>query len=227
MAGITTFHKPTPLFHFLQNLNRCHIWHNHVIFLIKIYILAFFSFLLMGLFIKLNLKLYFRKTKTKRKKFQRSHYFSNNKINLAKQLIPISIYKLAIMYITYIALKTKLELKKNRHEEKSLNYKAYFLSPEHFQDTYEFNDNSIKYLQTCHCLSKLKISSFKTFYQFVLLLSGDIARNPGPTSYPCSKCSSGVRVGVFCTTCKMWIHKKCEGLSSSEMTRMSKLDWIN
>ena len=69
-----------------------------------------------------------------------------------------------------------------------------------------------------------EISSFKTLYQFVLLLSGDIALNPGPTSYPCSKCSSRVRVGVFCMTCKMWIHKKCEGLSSSEMTQMSKIE---
>ena len=127
------------------------------------------------------------------------------------------------MCIIYFAIKAKLEIKKNRHEEKRLNHKSYFLSPEHFQDAYEFNDNNIKYLQKWHCLSKLKISSFKTFYQFLLLLSGDIALNPGPTSYPCSKCSSGVRVGVFCTTCKMWIHKKCEGLSSSEMTQMSKI----
>ena len=59
-------------------------------------------------------------------------------------------------------------------------------------------------------------------YQTLLLLSGDIALNPEPTFFPCSKCSKGVRVGVLCTNCDTWIHKTCECLSSSQMTKLSK-----
>ena len=110
-----------------------------------------------------------------------------------------------------------------RPDVKRPNFKAYFLSPEYFNQIDHLNDNFMRHLQKWHCLSKLKLTYFKKFYQTLLLLSGDIALNPGPTSYPCSKYSKGVRVGVLCTNCDMWIHKKCEGLSSSEMTQMSKI----
>ena len=176
--GITTSHKTPPLLHFLQNQNECHIWHNFVLFLIKIYFLAFFIFLSIGLFIKFNLKLYFKKVKIKRKKRMPNH-FSKNKISLITQIISISICKLVLVCIIYLALKTKPELKTDRHEEKRLNYKAYFLSPEYFKDIYKINDNHMRHLLKWHCLSKLKLTSFKYFYQTLLLLSGDIALNQG------------------------------------------------
>jgi len=205
----------------MQNLNESHIWHNFVLFLVKIYFLAFFIFLSIGLFIKLNLKLYCKKVKIKRKKTM-PNYFSKNKISLTTQIISISICKLVLAYIIYLALKTKPELKTVRHKEKRLNYKAYFLSPEYFKDIYKIDENRMRHLLKWHCLSKLKLTSFKSFYQTLVLLSGDIALNPGPISYPCSKCSKGVRVGVLCMHCKLWIHKNCEGLSSSEITKLSK-----
>ena len=198
------------------------LWQNFVLLSIEQYLLAFsINFLSTSLFIKFNFRLYFKKAKTKRN-MQKSTYFSKIKFYLIKQLILISFCKLVLVYIIYFALKTKPGLKLIRPEVKRLNFKAYFLSPEYFKDIYQLNDDFMRHLHKWHCLSKLKLTSFKSFYQTLLLLSGDIALNPGPTSFPCSKCSKGVRVGVLCTNCDMWIHKTCEGLSSSQMTKLSK-----
>ena len=40
--------------------------------------------------------------------------------------------------------------------------------------------------------------------------------NPGPTNYPCSKCHLGVRSGILCTSCNLWIHARCEGLDRQQ-----------
>ena len=58
-----------------------------------------------------------------------------------------------------------------------------------------------KSLHEWYAMSKLKFKSYKSFFQILILLSGDIAMNPGPNSFPCSKCSNGVRAGVLCTNC--------------------------
>ena len=73
------------------------------------------------------------------------------------------------------------------------------------------------------CLSKMNYTKHKSFYKFLLLVSGDISLNPGPTKYPCAICDRGVRKGVFCTNCKMWVHQKCEGISNIEYRRLSKI----
>ena len=49
-------------------------------------------------------------------------------------------------------------------------------------------------------LSRLKCKNTSSFFRFLLLLSGDININPGPTNYPCTACKKAVRTkGVFCT----------------------------
>ena len=79
-------------------------------------------------------------------------------------------------------------------------------------------------LHELYAMSKLKLKSYESFFRFLFLLSGDIALNPGPTSnYPCSKCNKSVRAGIFCKTCNMWIHQKCEGLTNSELNTLSKI----
>ena len=54
----------------------------------------------------------------------------------------------------------------------------------------------------------------------LLLLAGDIERNPGPTGrrwkFPCGVCSAPVRRdqrGVQCEICGFWLHARCIGLS--------------
>jgi hypothetical protein len=60
-------------------------------------------------------------------------------------------------------------------------------------------------------LSRLKCKNHSSFFKFLLLLSGDININPGPTNYPCTTCNKAVRTkGVFCTQCGLWTHQKCE-----------------
>ena len=140
-----------------------------------------------------------------------------------KKLILISFCKILLVGIIYFALKnSEAKPKQFNVDEKILFKQAYFLSPEYYSDVSRINEQFTKHLLKWHCLSKLKLNSFDQFYQTLLLLSGDIALNPGPVSYPCSKCSKGVRAGaVLCTHCDMWIHRKCEGISITELKSLS------
>ena len=73
-------------------------------------------------------------------------------------------------------------------------------------------------------LSKLKCKNHGSFFMFLLLLSGDISLNPGPTNYPCSTCKKAVRTkGIFCTQCGLWTHQKCEQMSDNEYKRLLKI----
>ena len=69
----------------------------------------------------------------------------------------------------------------------------------------------------------MNYTKHKSFYKILLLISGDISLNPGPTKYPCTICDRGVRKGVYCTNCKMWVHQKCEDISNIEYRRLSKI----
>ena len=128
-----------------------------------------------------------------------------------------------LVCIIFLALKNpKAKSKEFRLDEKRISKLAYFLSPEYYTDIYKINNDFTKNLLKWQCLSKLKLTSFENFYQTLLLLSGDIALNPGPASYPCSKCSKGVGAGsVLCTHCDMWIHSKCEGISNTALKSLS------
>ena len=59
---------------------------------------------------------------------------------------------------------------------------------------FAFSNNTcmIESNMSLYALSKLKLRNHRSFFQHVLLLSGDINLHPGPIQYPCGKCS-----GVF------------------------------
>ena len=90
-------------------------------------------------------------------------------------------------------------------------------------DTYNYTKLQTKSLHEWYALSKIKFKNYKSFFQILILLSGDIAMNPGPVSYPCSKCNRGVRSGVLCTVCNLWIHTKCEGLNRTQLNCLLQL----
>ena len=102
-----------------------------------------------------------------------------------KTLILILFCKILLICIIFHALKNpKAKSKEFRIDKKRLSKQAYFLSPEYYKDIYKINDDFTKKLLKWQCLSKLKFTPFEIFYQTLLLLSGDIALNPGPVSYP-------------------------------------------
>ena len=172
--------------------------------------------------LKLNEKLYFHK-KTKR----HNKYFKFNNYSIAssfRKLILISFCKIVLAGIIYIALKNpEAQPKPIRFDNKIWN-KGYFLSIEYYEDIYLIKEQDFNHILKWHCLSKLKLKSFDKFYQTLLRLSGDIALNPGPVPYPCSKCQVNVgRDSILCTQCNMWIHRLCEGgLSKADLTSLSK-----
>jgi hypothetical protein len=65
----------------------------------------------------------------------------------------------------------------------------------------------------------------------LLILSGDIAQNPGPTKFPCGTCSKPVAKNhraVLCEVCNYWSHIKCAGILPKEYELLqSSMDaWI-
>ena len=73
----------------------------------------------------------------------------------------------------------------------------------------------------------------KTFSLHIIILSGDIQVNSGPTSiYPCGCCKLPVtwdhQRAVFCDNCKLWYHSECIELISSKINilQFSSVSWI-
>ena len=75
------------------------------------------------------------------------------------------------------------------------------------------------------------------WFLLLLLLSGDIEKNPGPvvgtihgtpstaTSDQCPTCAMSVNdddMGVACDLCHSWFHSKCQGISNQEYKKLSK-----
>ena len=59
---------------------------------------------------------------------------------------------------------------------------------------------------------------------WLILLAGDVERNPGPTKYPCTVCSRVVmskQQGVECTRCERWMHAGYGGISEAECKWLS------
>ena len=66
----------------------------------------------------------------------------------------------------------------------------------------------------------------KSCFIILLLLSGDIASNPGPVKFPCGICNKPVRKkstlgGIQCEDCIMWHHIKCIDLPVNEYNKLS------
>ncbi len=160
------------------------------------------------------------------KKAQTKIYKKTKNKDLLAQLFLLTIFKCIIIGIVLFAIKQKHE---SVHSPRKLVNKDYFLSLKYFGDTYHSMELQTKSLHEWYAMSKIKFKSYKSFFQFLILLSGDIAMNPGPTSYPCAKCNRGVGSGILCNTCNFWIHAKCEGLSRSQLNVLSRtgnLDFI-
>ena len=82
---------------------------------------------------------------------------------------------------------------------------------EHFAIAESTRTNCMKELSSLYALSKLKLYSKHCWYfQYLLLLSGDINLHPRPTQYLCSMCTRAVRKRVVCCVkCGLCVHKKC------------------
>ena len=78
---------------------------------------------------------------------------------------------------------------------------------------------STTWQQSCNNLFLLKL--------FLLLLSGDVHLNPGPTPcYPCSMCSRLVRwnqKALQCDSCHLWVHCQCCGVSNQQYSHYQQL----
>ena len=71
---------------------------------------------------------------------------------------------------------------------------------------------------------KLNFSRLIKFVLIIVLQSGDIEPNPGPTwKYPCGSCAGPVKSNqksIFCDVCSMWFRTRCIGLTDDEYSHL-------
>ena len=84
------------------------------------------------------------------------------------------------MAIIFLAIKQK----QSPNQKNKFSIKGYFLSVEHYRDCYHLSELQIKANMEWYAMSKLKFKNFNSYFQMLLMLSGDIAINPGPTIDP-------------------------------------------
>ena len=75
-------------------------------------------------------------------------------------------------------------------------------------------------------LIKLSLSA-----SYLVILSGDVSLNPGPTTDPCEiskKGSTGNQRAVQCDECDLWFHAKCTGITNEEFKNIAQpnINWF-
>ena len=81
-------------------------------------------------------------------------------------------------------------------------------SPKYMLESVKIMTEILKDHLASYTLSKLSFKNHSSFFRYLLLLSGDINLNPGPT-VPCCICSKSLRQKIiFCNKCHSWFHKK-------------------
>ena len=77
------------------------------------------------------------------------------------------------------------------------------------------------FVQVCLVTLALgKLLDLRTQLCLLIILSGDIAENPGPyqPKYPCGLCTKAAKWGqsaIECDNCQNWFHRECLGMSET------------
>ena len=83
----------------------------------------------------------------------------------------------------------------------------------------------VRHLLSLYALSKTKHTSHRSFFQFLIILSGDVSLNPGPVRHPCSSCClkpvAKNHRAILCDNCDLWAHIKCENISTKIYAEMA------
>lgn len=134
-----------------------------------------------------------------------------------------SFSRLFIVCLTFL-LTDDTVLKKNHFDIMKELHRNDFFSPESILFSQKLESEVLINNLNYFVLSKLKKVGSDTYFKHILLLSGDISLNPGPTKYPCSVCGKGVRTkGVYCTQCGLWVHKKCDKITDIKYRKLAKI----
>ncbi|CAG2205904.1 unnamed protein product [Mytilus edulis] len=138
--------------------------------------------------------------------------------------VAIGIIAMPFILVVLLQASCKLEIISEATKQTNLNDIALFS----LQPRCDNNNNGgrIKIFRVNY-----KISNSQSYYCCILLLlSGDVSINPGPTKFPCGSCGKAVRKnqkGILCDGCTQWFHVKCIELPLDEYTELSKStdDW--
>ena len=112
-------------------------------------------------------------------------------------------FLIALTFDVKVPSKTYYSMKSEMRTYHELFTEEYFAIAE------STRTNCMKELSSLYALSKLKYSKHCWYFQYLLLLSGDINLHRGPIQYPCSVCTRAVRKRVvYCYKCGQWAHIK-------------------
>ncbi len=73
-------------------------------------------------------------------------------------------------------------------------------------------------------MAGLKLANITAYATCLVILSGDVALNPGPVKDPCAVCQKGCRQNqkaIQCDLCDEWSHAKCIGMNNTEYYELS------
>ena len=137
-------------------------------------------------------------------------FFNKSRKCVSKHKIAFAVHKLFLFFLIALTFDVKVPSKTYYNMESEMRTYHELFTEEYFAIAESTRTNCMKELSSLYALSKLKYSKHCWYFQYLLLLSGDINLHPGPTQYPSSMCTRAVRKGVVCCVkCGLWVHKKC------------------
>ena len=73
-------------------------------------------------------------------------------------------------------------------------------------------------------MAAIKLTNITAYAVTLVILSGDVALNPGPVKDPCAICQKGCRQNqkaIQCDLCDKWFHAKCIGMNNTKYRELS------
>ena len=125
-------------------------------------------------------------------------FFSTSRKCVSKHKIACAVHKIFLFFLIALTFDRKVSSKTYYNMESEMRTYHELFTEEYFAIAKSTRTNCMKELSSLYALSKLKYSKHCWYFQYLLLLSGDINLHPGPIQYPCSVRTRAVRKRVVC-----------------------------
>ena len=137
-------------------------------------------------------------------------FFNKSRKCVSKHKIAYAVYKIFLFFLIVLTFDVNVPSKTHYNMESEMRTYHELFTEEYFAIAESIRTNCMKELSSLYALSKLKYLKSCRYFQYLLLLSGDINLHSGPVKYPCSVCTTAVRKRVVCCDkFGRWVHKKC------------------
>ena len=124
-------------------------------------------------------------------------FFNKSRKCVSKHKIASAVHKIFLCFLIALTFDVKVPSKTYYNMESEMRTYHELFTEEYFAIAESTGTNCMKEL-SLYALSKHKYSKHCWYFQYLLLLSGDINLHTGPIQCPCSVCTRVVRKRVVC-----------------------------